>query len=125
MGFIQRLPVTITTASDGTGTGYVTPDAGGHVLAIRYVKGDYANGVDFVVTDDTTGQAILTATDVNASASFYPRAQVHDVADGSVMTLDGTRKSAAPVPVGAGTRIKIAVAQGGDTKSGTFHVLIG
>lgn len=41
------------------------------------------------------------------------------------MTLDGTRKSAAPVPVGAGSRVKIVVAQGGDTKSGTFHVLIG
>lgn len=123
--YIQRLPVTITTAVDGTGAGYVYPDAGGSVLAIRYVKTDYANGVDFVVTDETTGQAILTVADVNASASFYPRAQVHDVADGSVMTLDGTRKATAPVPVGAGSKVKIAVAQGGDTKTGTFHVLIG
>ncbi len=125
MPYIQRLPVTITTDGSGDGTGYVATGPGGHVHALRYVKTDYANGVDFTVTDELTGAAILTVADVNASATFYPRAQVHDVADGAVMTLDGTRKSTGPVPVGAGGRVKIVVAQGGATKSGTFHVLIG
>lgn len=125
MPYIQRLPVTITTDGSGDGTGYVATGPGGSVLSIRYVKTDYANGVDFVVTDDTTGMAILTVADVNASATFHPRAQVHDTADGSVVTMDGTRKRVEPVPVGAAGRVKIVVAQGGATKSGTFHVLLG
>jgi len=125
MPYIQRLPVTVTTDASGDGTGYVYAGPGGNVLAIRYVKVDYDNTADFTITDDVTGQAILTVANVTASTSYYPRAQVHDTADGSVMTLDGTRKSAAPVPVGAGGRIKIVVAQGGNVKSGTFHVLLG
>jgi len=122
---IYRLAVTITTDGSGDGTGKIQVSPGGRVLAIRYVKVDYDNGVDFVVTDDTTGQAILTVANVNASATFYPRAQVHDTADGAVVTMDGTRKRVEPVPVGDGGIVKIVVAQGGAAKSGTFHVLIG
>lgn len=125
MAYIQRVAVTVTTNSSGDGTGYAEVGSGGSVLGVRYVKNDYANGVDFVITDDTTGMAILTATDVNASATYYPRAQIHDTADGTVMTLNGTQKQVAPVPVGAGGRIKVVVAQGGATKSGTFHFLLG
>jgi hypothetical protein len=119
--YVQRHTVTITTDASGDGTGY-TGAISGRVLGIRYVKTDYADTVDFTITANTTGQAILTVANVTASATYYPRDQVHDTADGSALTMDGTRKMVAPVALGQDT-VKIVVAAGGDTKSGTFYVL--
>ena len=118
----ERHVVVATTNGSGVAEVY-TPAVTGRVLGIRYAKTDFANGVDFVVTAEATGEAILTATDCNASASFYPLVPADDEL-GADATLDGTRKMRVPVTV-ANDRIKIAVAQGGDTKTGTFHVIIG
>lgn len=118
----ERHEVPITTDASGDGTSY-TPEVTGRVLGIRYVKNNYANGVDFTVTLEDTGEAVMVGTDVNASASFYPRVGVTDAA-GAAATLDGTRLYRDAV-VAVRDRVKIVVAQGGDTKSGTFHVVIG
>ena len=120
--YVERHAVTITTDASGDGTGY-TPTVTGQVLAIVYAKTDYANGVDMTVTAESTGQAILALTDQNASGTFYPRQQVHGPT-GAGLTLNGTQTVNEPVAV-ANDRAKIVVAQGGNTKSGTFHVLVG
>lgn len=119
---VERHAVAITTNGSGAGTGY-TPVVSGRVLAIVYAKTDYADGVDMTVTAEATGQAIWAQENVNAAAVVYPRAQVHD-GTGTAMTYDGTRAVAEPVAV-ANDRVKIVVAAGGDTKSGTFHVIVG
>jgi len=119
---VQRHVVTIVTDASGDAIGY-TPNVTGRVLGIRYVKTDYANGVDFTITALATGEAIMAGTDVNASASFYPRVGVTDAA-GAAATLDGTRLARDAVHV-ANDRVKIVVASGGDTKTGTFHVIVG
>ena len=122
MSFNTRHCVAVTTIADGSATVY-TPVVNGRVLAIEYVKTDFVNGVDFVVVTEDSGQGILAVTDVNASAAFYPRTQVHSTV-GVGLTYDGTRVVAEPVIV-AQERIKILVSSGGDTKSGTFYVTIG
>lgn len=119
---VERHVIEITTDGAGAGVGY-TPPVTGRVLGVRYVKTDFADGVDFTITAEATGETILTGTDVNASASFYPRPQVHDAA-GVGRTLDGMRTVGEPVAV-AFDRIKIVVASGGSVKSGTFHVVMG
>ncbi len=119
---IERHVVTLTTDADGVATGY-TPAVTGRVLGIRYVKTDFANGSDFTITAEATGETIWTQSDVNASATCYPRAGVHDTA-GVAATTDGTRLLRDAVHIAA-DRVKIAIAQGGDTKTGAFHVLIG
>lgn len=119
---VERHIVTLTTAADGSATGY-TPNVTGRILGIRYVKTDFANGIDFTVTLDATGEAIMVGTDVNASASFYPRVGVTDAA-GAAATLDGTRLARDCVHA-VNDRVKIVVAQGGDTKTGAFHVIVG
>lgn len=123
--YAERHTVTLTTDGSGNATGY-TPVVSGRVLAVHYVKaasGGFADGVDFDVTVESTGEVLLDKDDINASASFYPRKQVHDTT-GTAATLDGTRAMREPVVV-AEDRVKIAVASGGDTKSGSVIVVIG
>lgn len=124
--FVERHEVAVKTAT-GVGVGY-TRVVSGRVLAIRYVKhgtAPYDDGVDFTITSEVTGANIWTEVNVNASKTVYPRAQVHSLA-GVVLTYDtiGGQPVAEP-PVVALDRVKIAVAEGGDAKTGTFHVLIG
>jgi len=123
VSYIQRYVVTVTTDEKGKGIGY-TPAVTGKVSAIRYVK-DFSNAYSddayVVVTAEATGETILEAG-VNASATFAPRQVTH--------TTDGTPSDyASSYPVLdsiclANDRIKIAVSNGGNTKTGTFHVVI-
>jgi hypothetical protein len=121
--YLTRHSVTITTDASGNGTGY-TAVANGLIHAIRYVKADYDNGIDFVVTTEASGQAVLTGTDVNASATSYPQAATASVANAAALYAAGGTAVNALIPV-ADERIKIVVAQGGNVKTGTFHVYVG
>ena len=118
--YVSRHTVTIVTNADGDGTGYTSETLMGRILSVRYVKagsGGYADGVDFTATLEATGQTIMVGTDVNASASFYPRVPTTDAAGADTATLDAV--------VAADDRVKIVVAAGGDTKTGTFHITCG
>lgn len=121
--FIARHTVAVTTASDGSATAYTSEPVTGRVLGIVYTKTDFADGSTMTVTGETTGVAIWAETGVNATATRYPRAQVCG-ATGTALTYDGTRIVAEPVPL-AGERVKIVIASGGATKTGTFSILIG
>lgn len=119
---VERHVVSLTTDADGAAVGY-TPPVVGHVLQIHYVKGDFADGVDVDVTGEETGQVIWTQDDVNASALVAPRQAAHTTA--GVAALYASGGEAVLVPVAVAERVVITVASGGDTKSGTFHVVIG
>ena len=119
-----RHTVVVTTIVGGTATAYTTDKITGRVLGIRYVKDDFTNGVDFTITGETTGINVWTQLNVDASITALTRAATCDVAGGASLY------AAAGEPVEdyivlADERIKIAIAQGGDGKSGTFHFLIG
>jgi len=120
---MRELTVTVTTAVGGAATEYTPETIHGKVLQISYVKDDFANGVNWAITGETTGVNVWTENPVNASKVVLPRQGVHDVA-GAAATLDGTRLMREPVYVG-GERLKIVVAAGGDAKVGTFKFLIG
>jgi hypothetical protein len=113
---MYRELVTATTGSGGDAEAY-SSTVKGNVLAVRYAKTDYANGVDFTITTETTAQNIWVDTNVNASENVYPRALCQGT-DGANLTGEYCL-----VPV-AGERIKIVIAQGGDTTSGTFTFVI-
>jgi hypothetical protein len=123
MAYVRRHVVTIVTDGSGDGTGY-TDALNGFVHAIRYAKTDYADGVDFTITAETSGIAVLTTSASNAAATFHPRAATVDTANAaSLYAAAGTTVNAL-IPV-ADERLKIVVAQGGATKTGTFHVYVG
>lgn len=120
---VTRFAVAITTDGSGDGTGFTDRPVYGHVSAIRYVKDDYANGMDFVATGEASGIAILTGTNVNASATFAPRHATHDVASAASLYAAVGEPVEGLIPV-AGERVKIVVDEGGASKSGTFHVYV-
>jgi len=113
----------ITTATGGAGTGY-TPIATGRVLAVRYVKTDFTDGVDVTVTVERTGEAIVTLTDLNAAAVYYPRVATHDVAGAVAVYIASGQAVREPVFI-ADDRVKVAIAAGGDAHTGRFYALIG
>jgi hypothetical protein len=119
---MKRHKVTITTASDGTATGY-TPVISGEIMQVEYVKTDFANGVDFAITGEDTGIGIWTQSDVNASAVVAPRHPTHSQAGAAALYASGGVGVLAPIAI-ARDRVNITIAQGGDTKTGTFHVLV-
>jgi hypothetical protein len=119
---MKRYKVTVTTAADGTVTAY-SPRLSGEIHQIEYVKTDYANGVDFAITGEATGINLWTEADVNASAVRAPRQATHSqVGVASLYAAAGTAVQARVAL--ANDRVKIVLAQGGNVKTGTFHVLV-
>lgn len=119
--YIKRETVAVTTAIGGTATGY-SGVINGKILEVQYVKTDFANGVDFTITTETTGKTVWTEANVDASKTVMPRQATHDTA-GTAVTYDGTRAVLEPIAVD-NERIKIVIAAGGDAKSGTFYITI-
>lgn len=122
---MKRYKVTATTAADGTVTAY-SPRLSGVLHQIEYVKdgsNGYANGVDFTITDEATGKSLWAENDVNASAVRAPRQPTHTPAGAAALYASGGTAVNATLAL-ANTRVKIAIAQGGNAKVGVFHILV-
>lgn len=126
MGYVQREVVDITTDGSGIGEGY-TGVVSGQVLAIRHVadgSNPLANTSDVTITGEVSGIAIVTLTNMNGSTTVFPRAATADVAGAAALYAAGGTPVNDLIPV-AQERVKIAIAQGGASKTGRFHVYIG
>lgn len=122
---MRRYKVTVTTVADGSATAY-SPRVSGKIHSIQYVKdatNAFADGVDFTVTAEATGESILAKSDVNASAVFYPRAPTHTQAGAAALYAAGGTAVQEAIGV-ASDRVKIVVAQGGNAKTGAIHILV-
>lgn len=119
----RKETVVVTTNSDGDATVY-SGTITGAVLSVHYVKGDFADGVDFTVTSDATGQGIWTEENVNASTVRAPRQPTHGQ-DGVASLYAGSGLPVQDRIHLAADRVKFVIASGGDTKTGTFHVIYG
>lgn len=123
MAYLTRHVVSVTTDASGDATAY-TDVANGFIHSIRYVKTDLDNGSDFTITAESSGAAVLTATNVSASATYYPRAATVDTSNAASLYAAAGQAVNDRIPV-ANERVKIVVAQGGNTKTGAFHVYVG
>ncbi|WP_341989764.1 hypothetical protein [Azorhizobium sp. AG788] len=119
---MRRLKLTITTAADGSATAY-SPRVAGKIHSVQYVKTDYADGVDFTVTCEATGENIWTESNVNASAVRYPRAATHSQAGVAALYASGGTAVMDKVAI-ASDRIKVVIAAGGNAKTGALHILV-
>lgn len=114
MAFSQSVSVTATTAADGSATAY-TAAIRGKIIAVAYAKTDFTDGVDFTITTETTGQNVWVDTNVNASETVFPKMLNDDTAGADLTAIhDHVRVF--------NERVKIVIASGGDTKTGTFTV---
>lgn len=122
MSYVQRHVIALTTDADGDATGY-TPVLSGRLSAIHYVKTDFADGVGFTITSEATGQSLWTDTNINASEVVAPRQPTHGQ-DGSASLYADAGEPVEDKICLANDRVKIVVASGGNTKTGTFHVVL-
>lgn len=114
---LHKVTATITTDADGAATVYLGSKLRGRVHAIKYTAGTLDSGTDLVITGETTGVAILTDSP-SGSEWFYPRAFANAVTTGAAGT-------AAQEDVHVlNERIKVVVAQGGNTLTGSIEVYI-
>lgn len=120
---MKRYSIAVTTAADGTATAYSPRRISGKIHQIEYVKGTFADGVDFTITGEATGVNIWTESNVNASTVRAPRQPTHSQAGAASLYAAGGTAVNDPVAI-ANDRVKIVIAQGGNAASGTFHVLV-
>lgn len=123
--YAERKTVTVTTDADGNGTGY-TPIMTGRIINVIYNKDGttpFADGVDVTVTLESTGQTVWQESNVNASKTVAPRQATH-ATDGTASLYAGAGEPVEDHIVVAGDRVKIVVAQGGNTKTGTFIAIV-
>lgn len=118
----KRYVVPVTTNADGDATAY-TPVLSGRLAQIHYVKTDFADGVDFTITSEATGESLWTDTNINASATRAPRLLNYTTAGVAALYAATFGVYESPIVLAA-DRVKIVVAQGGNVKSGTFHVVV-
>jgi hypothetical protein len=117
----RRHVIAVTTAADGSYTGY-TPVLSGKITAIHYVKTNFADGVDFTITAEATGETIWTEANVNASKVCMPRGATHSNAGVAALYASGGVAVNDLIRLGR-DRVKIVLAQGGNATTGTFHVV--
>jgi hypothetical protein len=120
MAYAERHTQTVTTATGGAATVY-TPVITGRIAAIVYTKATaavaYASTVDFTITSDTSNQTLWSELNVNASKTARP-VGVATLPSGASSTI-----TESPIYV-AQERVKIVLAAGGNTKQGTFTVIV-
>lgn len=119
---VRRFVVPMAVDASGDGIFY-TPPLYGELVSIRYVKIDFANGIDFVCTLETTTESVWAEDSVDASATRYPRAATHSTAGVAALYADAGVAVLDRIAIG-GDRLKIVVDGGGVSKTGTLHVTI-
>lgn len=119
---IRRFNVPVTTAADGSATVY-SPYVSGYVHQIQYVKTDFADGVDFTITAEATGETIWTESNVNAAVVKATRQPTYTSAGVASLYAAGGVAVNDRIAVSR-DRIKIVIAQGGSVKTGAFNILI-
>lgn len=119
---VRRFVHAVTTAADGSYTGY-SPFLSGKIQSIHYLKTNFTDGVDFTITAEATGETIWTESNVNAAKACFPRAATHSTA--GVASLYAAAGTAVQAPVALGRdRVKIVIASGGNATTGAFHILV-
>lgn len=119
---MRRIKVPVTTATDGTATAY-SPRLAGKIHQIEYVKTDFADGVDFTISGEVTGVSLWAESNVNASAVRAPRQPTHSQAGAAALYAAGGTAINDLIAL-ANDRVKIVIAQGGNAKTGAFHILV-
>ena len=123
---MRRHVVTVTTAADGSATAHSPRGVTGKLHSVHYVphgSTPFANTVDMTITAEATGESLVTRSNVSAAFVTYPRKDTA-AADGTASLYAGSGTAVQDRAAIANDRIKLVLAQGGDTKIGTFHFLV-
>ncbi len=119
---IRRFVVPVTTDENGDAEAY-SPVLSGRLLSIRYAKTDFDDGVDFTITTEESDRTLWAEDNVNASATRQPRGATQSTAGADALYAALGEGVLDLIDI-AQERVKIVVATGGDTASGTFHITV-
>ena len=119
---LRRFEVTVTTDASGDATAY-SPYLSGYIHSIQYEKTDFADGVDFTITGEENGVTLWTEANVNAAKLCLPRAATHSTAGVAALYASGGTAVNDRMALSR-DRVKIVVAQGGNTKTGNFVITV-
>lgn len=122
---MKRYKVEVTTAADGSATAY-SPRLSGLLYAVHYVpdgSAAYDNTVDMTITDEATGQPLVSRSNVAAAFVANPRTPT-SAADGTASLYAAGGTAIQDKIAIANSRVKIVLAQGGNAKTGDFHILV-
>lgn len=116
---IHEVSTAIDTDGSGDATVYLGSRLRGRVHAIRYTPGTIATGGDLTITGETTRVPILVQANAGTSEVwYYPRVLANKNTDGTAAT-----DAFADIHV-LNERIKVVVAQGGASKSGSITAYV-
>lgn len=115
---MQFAVMEIQTDSGGDATVVYALPSGAHFFyGARWIDGTLADGVDATLTAintvDGVNQTLLTLTNANDDANYYPRATEHDAT--------GTAGSGTTFPIFTGD-LQLVVSSGGNAASGKMVV---
>lgn len=122
MSYAERHTVSVTTDASGDATDY-SPVITGRIVSIAYAKTDFEDTADFTITAEATTQGLWTEANVTASKTVAPMQPAYSQAGAALLYASGGTAVTVPIFV-ASDRVKIVVASGGDTKTGTFTVTV-
>lgn len=125
--YVERYAIALASDASGNATAYSSRPVTGEIRQLRYVPDvstPLDTGADLTITGETTGVAISTLTDIGTSAfTKNPRAPTHGLTGTASLYASGGLGVETPVVL-AGERIKVVLAQGGNTKAGTLYVWV-
>lgn len=125
----ERVTIAVTTDASGDVTAYSDRPVSGRVLAFRYVPDGTSpldTGADLTITGNESGMTLFAKSNIGTSAfTAAPRQATHLNTDGSAALFAAAGQAVLDHVVVADELIKVVVAQGGDTKSGTIHLILG
>ena len=117
---LRAYKLTVTTNGDGAGTATTVSPVSGYLEAVDWIDGDLTDGVDAVLTTSTTdsgtAHTLLTLTNADNDAVYYPR-RVVDTTAGAAATGVYDRFIVSGY-------LTLTVADGGNTKTGGAVVYI-
>ena len=115
---LQQYTATITTDGDGAATVYIGSSVRGYIQAIKYEPGTLSSA-NLTLIGETSEIPILAKTGAGTSTVwYYPRAAANLNSSGAAIT-----DSAEPIFLYL-ERMKLTVASGGATKTGTITVWV-
>jgi hypothetical protein len=123
-GLVQ-LKAVFTTDASGDASATVIGEAYGRIVGVTYdpVTGGVATGADFTLTDADTGATLFSLTNAGTSALFKRPTCVATDNAGVALTAAATAVDVNRDIYVAG-KLKLLVAQGGVSKTGTFRVFV-
>lgn len=126
--YVKLYTIAVTTNTSGAYTGYTDDPINGPVLQIRYVP-DGSNaldtGSDLDIVGESTGIVVSNKDNIGTSAfTVAPRQATHDNLHAASLYAAGGEPVEDYIFI-CGERLKLDIAQGGDTKEGTFYIWVG